>query len=92
MSDYDFLKMVTGLIANRDKEYLIKCGKGKDKYLNKDVTNGDFYLDTSEQFGYYQTHFKINEIIEIVKKDVLYLDWSRVEFEEVKDDGRNENE
>lgn len=54
-----------------------------------------FNLDTKVEIGYWQTEFTLKEIIEIakiVKNDVVHLDWSCVEFEEVKENGQNENE
>ena len=83
MRENEFFKIVMDLLGNQNKKYLVKCGKGGDKYLNENTVRGNFVLDTSEEFGDYKTHFKVDEIIEIVKKDVIYLDWSRVKFEEV---------
>ena len=92
MRENEFFKIVMDLLGNQNKKYLVKCGNGEDKYLNENTVRGNFVLDTSEEFGYYKARFKVDEIIEIIKKDPIYLDWSRVKFEEVKDDGQNENE
>lgn len=93
MNENEFLKLALASLINGDKKYYVRCGKADNSYLNYDTIQDGFNLDTKAEIGYWQTKFTIKELIEIVKKDVLCLDWKRVEFEEVKEEnGQNENE
>lgn len=92
MNENEFLKLALAPLIKGVKKYYVKCGKAVNSYLNRDTVNDDFYLDTAEECGYWQTEFTIKEIIEIIKNDAFYLDWSKVKFEEVKENGQNENE
>lgn len=92
MSDYEFLKMVTALMASENKKYLVKCGNDKFSYLNQEIDGGRYFVSSAESSEDYKTQFRIDEIMDAVKSDAIYLDWKRVEFEEVKDNGQNENE
>ena len=92
MKDDKILSAIINLLKNQKREYLIKCGDSEDLYLNK-FTGGEFKSRSVYMLGggsyqsmAFRTHFTIKEIIEIIKKDVIYLDWSKVKFEEVKED------
>lgn len=92
MNENQVFKFIFNSFVDKDKKYLIRCGKNNDSYLNLVADENLIMFSTPEQSGYYQTQFTIEEIIKIIEDDSYYLDWSRVEFKEVKEDGRNENE
>ena len=92
MNENEFFKLALVSFINKDKKYLIKVGDFEPAYLNKYIGEDRYFLSDMEPNEDFKTHFTGGEIVELIKSDTLYLDWERVEFVEVKDDGQNENE
>ena len=84
MKEYELVNAIIGLLEKQKKEYLIKVGSFEEAYLNRYKDEDRYIISDSEQDDNFKTHFTIEEIVELIKADVIYLDWSKVKFEEVR--------